>query len=61
MIVERRKRILIAIFAASVVGSWIAFAFEMYNRQQRQDALQVRIDALEAQIASTKKLIDQRK
>jgi hypothetical protein len=43
-----------------MVGSWIAYALEVYNREKRQEALQIRIEALEAQIASTKKLIDQR-
>ena len=61
MLAERRVRIAFALVGALMVGSWIAYGFEMYSRQQRQEELRARIEALEAQIANTKKLIDQRK
>jgi len=61
MLAERRVRIAFALVGALMVGSWIAYGFEMYSRQQRQEELRARIEALETQIANTKKLIDQRK
>ena len=62
MLTDRRTlRIGIAVVCVLMIGSWVAYAFEAYNRNQRQQALQVRIEALEAQIDNTKKLIDQRK
>jgi hypothetical protein len=61
MTTERRTRIAIAVVCVLMFGSWIAYAFEQYDRRQRQEALKARIEALEVQFANEKKLIDQRK
>ena len=75
MTIERRRQIAIVLLCALVVGTWVFYGFELYNRQQRQQALnerqqalneqqqalRVRIQELEARIAKEEKLRDQRK
>ena len=57
MLTGRRRKIAIAFIFVLMIGACISFAFESYDRYRRYQALELRIEALEVQLAKSKKLI----